>query len=67
MAPKKEFEDAVKRHAETQVRQGLKAVLEEVFEEEMTGHLEAGYGELILTRRGERNGPAPEKPPSPGG
>jgi hypothetical protein len=26
-------------------------------EEEMTGHLEAGYGELTPTRRGERNGP----------
>ena len=38
------------------MRQGVKAVLEEVLEEEMTQHLEAGYRELTPTRRGERNG-----------
>jgi putative transposase len=31
-------------------------VLEEVLQEEMTQHLEAGYRELTPTRRGERNG-----------
>src|ERR687893_591537 len=41
---------------EARVRQGVKAVLEEVLEEEMTEHLEAGYCELTPTRRGERNG-----------
>jgi transposase-like protein len=34
----------------------VKAVLEEVLEEEMMEHLEAGYRELTSTRRGERNG-----------
>jgi transposase-like protein len=41
---------------EARVRQGVKAVLEEVLQEEMTQHLEAGYRELTPTRRGERNG-----------
>jgi putative transposase len=35
------------------VRQGVKAVLEEVLEEEMTQHLQADYLELTPTRRGE--------------
>jgi putative transposase len=47
---------AAKLDAEARVRQGIKAVLEEVLEEEMTQHLEAGYRELTPTRRGERNG-----------
>jgi transposase-like protein len=34
----------------------VKAVLEEVLEEEMTQHIGAGYRELTPTRRGERNG-----------
>ena len=34
----------------------MKAVLEEVLEEEMAEHLEAGYRELTPTRKGERNG-----------
>jgi transposase-like protein len=41
---------------EARVREGAKAVLEEVLQEEMTQHLEAGYRELTPTRRGERNG-----------
>ena len=41
---------------EARVREGVKAVLEEVLQEEMTEHLEAGYRELTPTRRGERNG-----------
>ena len=41
---------------EARVREGVKAVLEEVLEEEMSEHLEAGYRELTPTRRGERNG-----------
>ena len=36
---------------EPRVRQGVKAVLEEMLEEDMTQHLKAGYREL--TRRGE--------------
>jgi transposase-like protein len=46
----------VKLDVEARVRQGVKAVLEEVLEEEMTQHLKAGYRELTPTRRGERNG-----------
>jgi putative transposase len=34
----------------------VKAVLEEVLEEEMAEHLQAGYRESAPTRRGERNG-----------
>ena len=58
MAPKKheEFEHDVKLDVEAKVRQGVKAVLEEVLQEEMTEHLNAGYRELTPTRRGERNG-----------
>ena len=58
MTPKQElFEEAIERDVQARVRQGVKAVLEEVLqEEEMTQHLEAGYRELTPTRRGERNG-----------
>ena len=56
MAPKHEFEHDVKLDVEARVRQGVKAVLEEVLQDEMTQHLEAGYRELTPTRRGERNG-----------
>jgi putative transposase len=57
LAPKKhEFEHDVKLNVEARVRQGVKAVLEEVLQDEMTQHLEAGYRELTPTRRGERNG-----------
>ncbi len=56
MTPKKEFEQAVKLDVEARVRKGVKAVLEEVLQEEMAEHLDAGYRELTPTRRGERNG-----------
>lgn len=56
MTPKKEFEEAVKLDVQARVREGVKAVLEEVLQEEMTEHLKAGYRELTPTRRGERNG-----------
>jgi putative transposase len=57
LIPKKhEFDHDVKLDVEARVRQGVKAVLEEVLQEEMSQHLEAGYRELTPTRRGERNG-----------
>ena len=56
MAQEEEFKDAVKRDVEARVREGVKAVLEEVLQEEMTEHLNAGYRELTPTRKGERNG-----------
>jgi putative transposase len=57
LTPKKhEFDQAVKRDVEARLRDGVKAVLEEILEEEMAEHLQAGYRELTPTRRGERNG-----------
>jgi putative transposase len=57
LTPKHEdFNHDAKLDVETRVRQGVKAVLEEVLQEEMTQHLEASYRELTPTRRGERNG-----------
>jgi putative transposase len=57
LTPKHEdFEYDLKMDVEARVRQGVKAVLEEVLQEEMTEHLEASYRELTPTRRGERNG-----------
>ena len=50
------FEHAVKRDVKARrVREGVKATLEEVLEEETTDHLKAGYRERISTRRSERN------------
>ncbi len=56
MAPKREFEHDVKMDVEARVRQGVKAVLEEVLQNQMSQHLKAGDRELTPTRRGERNG-----------
>jgi len=56
LAPKREFEHDMKLDVEARVRQGVKAVLVKVLEEEMTQHLGAGYRELTPTRQGERNG-----------
>lgn len=56
MAQEEEFKDAVKRDVEARVREGAKAVLEEVLEEEMAEHLKTGYRELAPTRIGERIG-----------
>ena len=56
MTQEEGFTDAVKRDVEARVREGVKAILEEVLQEEMTEHLKAGYRELTPTRKGERNG-----------
>jgi transposase-like protein len=56
LAQEEEFEHAVKLDVEYRVREGVKAVLEEVLQEEMTEHLKAGYRELTPARKGERNG-----------
>jgi transposase-like protein len=42
LTPKSEFEHNVKRDVEARVREGVKVVLEEVLQEEMTEHLQAG-------------------------
>ena len=49
------FKDLAKWDVEARVREGVKAVLEEVLEEEMSEHLNAGYQELAPIRKGERN------------
>jgi putative transposase len=56
LAQGEEFKDTVKRDLEARVREGVKAVLEEVLQEEMAEHLNADYRELTPTRKGERNG-----------
>lgn len=45
-------------HNEVQrrIREGVKAVIEEVLEEEMSHHLQAKRRERVASRRGERNG-----------
>jgi putative transposase len=47
----------VKLDVKARVRQGVKAVLQEVLEEEMAEHLEAGYRELTPAP-GEENATA---------
>ena len=56
MTPNERFDQDVKHDVESRIREGVKTVLEEVLQEEMTEHLEADYRELTPTRRGERNG-----------
>jgi hypothetical protein len=67
LTPKHEdFEHDVKLDVEARVRQGVKAVLEEVLQEEMTQHLEAGYRELTPTPGEESLGrPLPAQPADP--
>jgi putative transposase len=52
--------DELKRLTEEEIsrriREGVKAVIGQVLEEEMTEHLAAGYRERTPSRRGERNG-----------
>jgi transposase-like protein len=50
---KDDFEQTIKKDIEARVREGVKAVLEEVLQEQMTEHLKAGYRELTPTRKGE--------------
>ncbi len=45
-----------KEEISRRIREGVKAIIEQVLEEEMTEHLAAGYRERTPTRRGERNG-----------
>jgi len=51
-----ELRGLTKEEISRRIREGVKAVLEEVLEEEMTEHLAAGYRERTPSRRGERNG-----------
>jgi putative transposase len=56
LAQEEESEQAVKLDVEARVREGVKAILEEVLQEEVTENLNAGYREVTPTRTGERNG-----------
>lgn len=53
---REEIQRLTKEEISRRIREGVKAVIEEVLEEEMTEHLAAGYRERTLSRRGERNG-----------
>jgi len=45
-----------KEEISRRIREGVKAIIEQVLEEEMTEHLAAGRRERTPSRRGERNG-----------
>ncbi|WP_456409553.1 transposase [Oceanithermus sp.] len=53
---KEELRGLTKEEIGRRIREGVKAIIEQVLEEEMTEHLAAGYRERTLSRRGERNG-----------
>ena len=51
-----ELRGLTKEEISRRIREGVKAVIEQVLEEEMTEHLAAGYRERTPSWRGERNG-----------
>jgi transposase-like protein len=51
-----EMEGEVQREIEDRVREGVKALFEQILEEEMDQHLGAGRYQRTSSRRGERNG-----------
>ncbi|OAQ19775.1 IS256 family transposase [Thermosulfurimonas dismutans] len=51
-----EMRRLTKEEISRRIREGVKAVIEQVLEEEMTEHLGAAYRERTPQRRGERNG-----------
>jgi putative transposase len=53
---REELKRLTKEEMGRRIREGVKAVIEQVLEEEMTEHLAAGYRERTPSRRGERNG-----------
>ena len=53
---REELKRLTKEEISRRIREGVKAVIEQVLEEEMTEHLAAGYRERTESRRGERNG-----------
>jgi putative transposase len=56
LAQEEEFERAVKLDVEARVREGVKTILEEILQEEMTEHIGARHREITSERKGERNG-----------
>ncbi|BCW93428.1 MAG: IS256 family transposase [Thermoanaerobaculum sp.] len=53
---REEMKKLTKEEISRRIREGVKAVMEAVLEEEMTEHSGAGYRERTPRRRGERNG-----------
>jgi transposase-like protein len=53
---REELKRLTKEEMGWRIWEGVKAVIEQVLEEEMTEHLVAGYRERTQSRRGERNG-----------
>jgi putative transposase len=51
---REELKRLTKEEISRRIREGVKAVIEQVLEEEMTEHLAAGYRERTESRRGER-------------
>jgi putative transposase len=51
-----ELAETVHQDVETRIREGVKAVIEQILEEEMTAHIGAAPRERTPHRRGERNG-----------
>ena len=53
---REEVEELARQDLETRVREGVKALFEQILEEEMTQHLGAPRYQRAPTRRGQRNG-----------
>lgn len=53
---REEIEELARQDLETRVREGVKALLEQILEEEMTQHLGASCYQRSPSRRGQRNG-----------
>lgn len=53
---RKDIEETVQQDLETRVREGVKALFEQILEEEMTQHLGAAPHQRSPQRRGQRNG-----------
>jgi transposase-like protein len=51
-----EVEELVRKDVESRLREGVKALFEQILEEEMTAHLGAAPRQRTPLRRGERNG-----------
>jgi putative transposase len=53
---RKDVEETVQQDLETRVREGVKALFEQILEEEMVQHVGAERHQRSATRRGQRNG-----------
>jgi hypothetical protein len=51
-----ELKNRARQSIDDRIREGIKALLEQVMEEELTEQLQAGHRERTATRTGERNG-----------